>query len=127
MATSFRLEIVTHNYETGEKIYVDNISANDLKKFSKFLAMLKKNLNHDQWNWFDILPTTWNGTRYELDTYLLKMKFREKFGFDFEEYLEDSFGGPINAFKEFYHRFTPDGADAITGIHLYEVKEIEIK
>lgn len=126
MNTPFKLEIVTHNYETGEKTYVNNFSLNDLAKFSNFLIMLKKNLNYTQWNWFNILPSKWNGTQYELDRVLLKIQFQKKFGFNFEEYLKDSVDGPINSFKEFFSRFTPDGADAITGIHLYEVKEIEI-
>ena len=126
MNVKFKLEIVTLGYETGEKTYVDNFSITDLVKFSNFLAMLKKNLNYTQWNWFDILPSTWNGTQYELDMDLLRMQFQEKFGFNFEEYLNTSSEGPIDLFKEFFSRFTPDGADSIIGIHLYEVKEIEI-
>lgn len=119
MNTPFKLEIVTHNYETGEKIYIDNFSLNDLAKFSNFLIMLKKNLNYTQWNWFNVLPSKWNGTQYELDRVLLKIQFQKKFGFNFEDYLKDSF-------EEFFYRFTPGGADSITGIHLYEVKELEI-
>lgn len=120
-----KIEIKVYSFDNGVKSYVNDFSENDLNKFMPFIKKLKENLKHTYWNWFDHLPMTWDGNNYVLDTSYLKTKFEENFGFNFEDYSSDTFGS-INFFKEFFLRFTPDGADMIEEIHIYKIEEIEI-
>lgn len=122
----FIIEIIIRNGK-DEKSVINQCSMNDLIKFAGFIEMIKNNLEHsDCYNWFKKLPTKYE---YEndcsvLDIDAIREHFRTQFGFDFEDYLEGSESNKINSFKEFFYRFTPDGADGIVDIKFYKVEEI---
>ena len=124
MKNGMKLEIVINDYNDGRKSYVKDFTKNDLFKFSGLIELMKNNINHTQWNWFSSLPTKWDGNKYVLDIWKLEHDFKEKWGFSYADVCTDESFGPTNFIKEFFLRFTPNGADSITGIHLYEIKEI---
>jgi hypothetical protein len=85
---------------------------------------MKKNINHTQWNWFTNLPTKWDGNQYVLDVWRLEHDFKEKWGFNYVDACTDESFGPTNFIKEFFLKFTPDGADSITDIKVFKMVEI---
>lgn len=125
--TPFIIEIIIRNGK-DEKSVINQFSMNDMIKFAGFLEMIKNNLEHsDYYNWFRELPSKYE---YENDCSVLDIdRIREhfimQFGFDFEDYLEGSKSEKINSFKEFFYRFTPDGADEIIDIKLYNIEELK--
>lgn len=126
--TPFIIEIVIRNGK-DEKSVINQFSMNDMVKFASFIAMIKNNLEHsDYYNWFKKLPAKYE---YEndcsvLDIDAIKEHFITQFGFYFEDYLEGSESEKINSFKEFFYRFTPDGAEEIVDIKLYNVDELKL-
>lgn len=124
MKTEYKIEIDVVNYDGGAKSYVNDFSLRDLVKFSGLLELMKKNLNHTTWNWFYRLPTTWDGSHYVLDPLVLEMEFEKNWGFKYSDVCPDDTLGSTNFFKEFYLRFTPDGADSITDIKVFKMVEI---
>lgn len=124
MKSEYKIEIDIVNYNGGAKSYVKNFSQKDLEKFGGLLELMKKNLNHTTWNWFYRLPTTWDGSHYVLDTWLLEHDFEKNWGFKYSDVCPDDTLGPTNFFKEFYLRFTPNGADSITDIKVFKMVEI---
>lgn len=125
--TPFIIEIVVRNGK-DKKSVINQFSMNDMIKFAGFIEMIKNNLEHsDYYNWFKELPSKYE---YEIDCSVLDIdQIREhfimQFGFDFEDYLEGSKSNKINSFKEFFYRFTPDGADEIIDIKLYNIEELK--
>lgn len=125
--TPFIIEIIIRNGK-DEKSVINQFSMNDMIKFAGFLKMIKNNLEHsDYYNWFRELPSKYE---YEndysvLDIDRIREHFIMQFGFDFEDYLEGSKSNKINSFKEFFYRFTPDGADEIIDIKLYNIEELK--
>ena len=120
MNTKFQIQIKTRNWEGGSPTITKEITLNDLDKFANLAALINKNANRTTWNWFGNgkgLPDKWDGSHYVLDTLLLCKRMEEWFDYKVED---------INLIKEFFLRFTPNGADHISGIKVYKVEEIEI-
>ena len=116
MNTKFQIQIKTNNYNGGSSTITKEISLNSISKFANLIAMINKNVDKVTWNWFpNALPTKWDGNNYVLDTWLICKHIEKNFDYKIED---------INLFKEFYLRFTPNGADRIEGIKLFKVEEI---
>ena len=116
MNTKFQIQIKINNYKTGSHTVTKDISLNDLTKFSNLAEMINKNAGKNTWNWFgENLPTTWDGKKYVLDIYMLCKYMKENFNYKVED---------VNLVKEFYFRFTPNGADSIDYVKFFKVEEI---
>ena len=115
MKTEFQIQIKTYNWEGGSPTITKEISLNDLTKFSNLAEMINKNPGKKNCNWFDHLPTTWDGNKYVLDTWRLCKHMEEHFDYKVED---------INLVKEFFLRFTPYGCDGIEWIKFFKVEEI---
>lgn len=123
MNTKFQLQIGVHNYDGTSHSYNNEITLNDLSKFAGLLETMKKNIDHTTWNWFQYLPSDWDGRTYAFDEREMRRKFEEYWGFDYSELSNDKMG-TANFIKEFFLRFTPDGADRIESINVYKLEEI---
>jgi len=118
MNTKFQIQIKTHNWEGGSPTITEEITLNDLIKFSNLASFINKNSGNKTWNWFGKergLPDKWDGEKYVLDTYLICTDMEENFGYKVED---------VNLIKEFYLRFTPHGCDGIDYIKFFKVEEI---
>ena len=118
MEVKYQLQIRVVNYDNYNHTYNKEVTLKDVTKFANLLAIIKKNIDKTNWNWFSNgLPDKWDGNRFVLDTWMLKTKMKENFDYDIED---------INLVKEFFLRFTPNGGDRIDNIKLFKVEEIEI-
>jgi len=118
MNTTFQIQIKTCNYDGDSPIITQEISLNDLTKFSNLAEMINKNAGKNIWNWFGKgygLPDIWDGTRYILDTWKICKHMEKHFDYKVED---------INLVKEFFIRFTPHGCDGIEWIKFFKVEEI---
>jgi len=121
----FIIEIAVENYDGEQYVYAKDFTLNDLVKFAGLIELMKKNIDHTTWNWFNGLPEIWDGNRYVLDINKLELDFESNWGFKYADTCTDnSFGESTNFIKEFYLRFTPSGADRINDIKVYKVTEI---
>lgn len=118
MNIKFQIQIKTSNWEGGSPTITEDITLNDLIKFSNLASFINKNSGNKTWNWFGKgrgLPDKWDGERYVLDTYSLFKIMDENFGYKVED---------VNLIKEFFLRFTPYGCDGIEYIKFFRVEEI---
>ena len=115
MNTNFQIQVNVHNYDGESFTYTKNITLKDIIKFAVLIETINKNVDNVHWNWFSNgLPTKWEGDRFVLDSWLLCKKMEENFNYKVED---------INYMKEFYLRFTPNGADRIENIKLFKLEE----
>lgn len=116
MNTKFQIQIKISNWEGGSPTITKDITLNDIAKFKELIKSINKYSSKKNWNWFDHLPTKWDGKSYVLDTWMLCRHMKDKFNYDVDD---------INLVKEFYLRFTPNGAGHIDNIKLFKVEEVE--
>ena len=123
MNTSFQIQIAVHNWEGGNHVISKEISLNDIGRFTALISAIN-NSGKKTWNWFGKdkgLPEKWDGKRFVLDEYSLIKIMNENFGWKINDCMD------TNLVKEFFLRFTPNGADHISNIKIFKVEEIEIK
>lgn len=115
-----QLKISMTNLQDGKSCNNIDISEFELKKFLPLIAIIKKNRNVSQWNWFHKLPQKWNGTAYEytIEEFTLKFEFEYKFGVEIDKHM-------TKLIISFWKKFTPNGADRIDDIQLFEINEID--
>ena len=124
MNTSFQIQINVNNWEDGNHVISNEISLSDIGKFAPLMIAINKNSGGKTWNWFGKgkgLPDKWDGKRYVLDEYSLIRTMSENFGWKINNCMD------TNLVKEFFLRFTPNGADHIFNIRILKVEELEIK
>lgn len=110
-----QLQITGINYSNGNVNYDTNTSVEELVKYRDIIEKIYKNVNHTNWNWFDTMPTKWNGEDFVIDKRKLSNDFLGKFG-------EEANATDI---IEFYMRFTPYGCDRISNIKIASVEYMD--
>ena len=119
MNTKFQIQIQCNNYNCASGRITKEVTLHDIEKFTPLVKLINKNIGGNIWNWFgDGLPDKWDGKRFVLDFWKLCKHFDENFNYKVED---------VNLVKEFYLRFTPEGADGISDIKFFKVEEIELK
>lgn len=123
MNTKFQIQIKVRNWESGSRTITHEISSNDITRFTPLIIAINKNSGNKTWNWFGCkgLPDKWDGTKFILDEYTLIRMMNDNFGWKINDCMD------INFIKEFFLRFTPQGADYIGDIKIFKVEEIELK
>ena len=121
--TTFQIQVTVYNYEGGRNTLTYEISLMDLNKFTDLAKAININSSGEKWNWFgkgEGLPKKWNGNQYVLDEWMLHTKMINWFDWKMDNHND------VNLVKEFFLRFTPDGADSIENIKFFKVEEIEL-
>lgn len=124
MNTKFQIQVNIHNWEGGNHTITKDITLNDIAKFSALMIAINKNSGNKDWNWFGRdkgLPDKWNGKMFVLDEYSLIRTMDENFGWKINDCMD------TNLVKEFFLRFTPNGADHISEIKIFKIEELELK
>lgn len=106
------------NYEKDSYTKTININLLDLQKYKDIILLINK-YKGNPWNWFDHLPEHWNQDKqaYELDKWGIDYKFRNFF----KEKID------TDIIIDFFKKFTPNGADGIENIKIYQVEEINLE
>ena len=112
----FQIQVKIYNYSIGYETLAYNISTNDISKFANFAEIINNNADKVRWNWFsEHLPVIWENNRSTLDTRRLAMDLKDNFDYEMTD---------VNLVKEFFLRFTPNGADRIENIKFYKIEEL---
>ncbi len=115
MNVKYQIQIKTHNWSGNSPVITEEISLNDLTKFSNLAAMINHNSGGKTWNWFNGIPLEWDGHNYVTDVWRLCNHMKECFDYNVED---------TNLVKEFYLRFTPNGCDGIEWIKFFKIEEL---
>lgn len=112
----FQIQIKIYNYNSGYETLAYNISTHDIAKFANFVEIINNNADKVRYNWFvNHLPVIWDNNRSELDTKRLALDLKDNFDYEMTD---------VNLVKEFFLRFTPNGADRIENIKFYKIEEL---
>jgi len=106
------------NYDKDSYTKTVDINLLDLQKY-KDIIILINNYKGNVWNWFDRLPDHWNQKKeeYELDKWSIDYKFKETF----KESID------TDIIIDFFKKFTPNGANGIGTIKIYQIEEINLE
>lgn len=107
------------NYKEGNRAETTIVDRETFERLLPVITIVKNNAQYNEWNWWRGLPKKYNNQTYtyELDIERIKDYFFANF--------KDVFF-PIELLIEFFNTFTPNGADGIYGLKVYEFKEIEL-
>lgn len=108
-----------HNYGEKETSYTTIVEKDVLKQYKDIIKVIKERGHKNTWNWWKHLPEVWNSktSKYELNTSVIETAFG--INFDYPMISVDEIIG-------FFKTFTPNGADKVYGVSVYECKEIDI-
>lgn len=120
MNTKYQIQIKRGTWSNGTTVITKSITLEEIDKYKELIQVINNNANHNTWNWFGdtkILPDTWNGEKFVIDTRELKNHMKK--AFDYE--LTDP-----NILIDFTMKFLNCGADRIDYIKIFKVEEVEL-
>lgn len=122
MKTKYQIQIHIHNWEGGNHVVTQEITENDIARFTPLIIAINQNKGNKNWNWFGKkgLPDKWDGKNFVLDMTQLVTMMKENFDWNMYDYDD------VNLVKEFFLRFTPYSADGIGDIEIYKVEKVEL-
>ena len=98
MKTKYQLQIHIHNWEGGNHVVTQEITRDDIAKFTPLIIAINQNKGNKNWNWFGNkgLPDKWDGKDFVLDITQLVTMMKENFDWNMYDYDD------VNLVKEFF-------------------------
>ena len=118
----YQLQIKTHNWEGNSPIITKEISLEEIERYKEFIKAINANsginsFSSNLWNWFNNIPSKWDGNKYVPDVWKICGHIKEKFEYTVTD---------VNLIIDFFNKFTPNGCDGISNIKIFKVEEIKI-
>ena len=108
---SYQLQISIHNYDGNNYVEAVNSYLDEFKRYENLINAI--NNSTTIWNWFDKLPSNWDGEKYVYNLYRITQECENKFNTQI----------PAKDIIDFFNKFTPNGADRIDHITMMSVSE----
>ena len=112
------LKLDIQNYDGPDYTNTFEITDEEILKYRSIINAINVSAWKRTWNWMSSIPDKWDGSKFVDDIYVLEhFKLVENFGKDKVD---------PHLFIEFFHKFTPTGADRISCAEVFKVIEEKI-